>query len=122
MTCHVARRVGEFERRLHRDRWEVWRALVNTDAELADDEGHHPGEFVDDAARETARRVLLRVEERDQHVLAELDAAEERLAVGTFGICEACAQAIPFPRLRALPTARLCVTCEETEERATRAG
>ncbi len=93
---------------------------MNTDAELADVERHHPGEYVDDAARETSRRLLLHFEERDQHVLAELDAAEERLAAGTFGTCEACARAIPFPRLRALPTARLCAACEETEERAMR--
>ncbi len=51
-------------------------------------------------------------------VLAEIEAAEERLSMGTFGVCEACAQPIPLERLRALPTARLCATCEETVELA----
>ncbi len=118
MTCHVARRVGEFERRLRRDRREVSRALTSTDAELAGLARPHRGEFIDDAAKETARALLARLEERDRHVLAEIDAAEERLARGTFGVCEACARPIPFPRLRALPVARLCMTCEAWAERA----
>ena len=112
MTCHVARQIGEFGRRLRRDRREAWQALVITDVELAGLERPHRGEFIDDAAKETARRLLARLEERDRHVLAEIDAAEERLTTGTFGVCEACARPIPFPRLRALPVARLCVRCE----------
>jgi RNA polymerase-binding transcription factor len=112
MTCHVARRVGEFERRLRRDRREVWHALASTDAELVSLERPHREEFVDDAAMETTCRLLARLEERDRHVLAEIDAAEERLSTGTFGVCEACARPIPFPRLRALPMARLCIACE----------
>jgi RNA polymerase-binding protein DksA len=116
MTCHVARRVGELERRLRHDRRETWHALVTTDAELAGLERPHRGEFIDDAAKETARRVLARLEERDRCALAEIDAAEERLATGTFGVCEACARPIPLPRLRALPMARLCIACEEKLE------
>jgi DnaK suppressor protein len=120
MTCHVARWIGEFGRRLRRDRREAWQALVTTDAELAGLARPHRGEFIDDAAKETTRRLLARLEERDRHVLAEIDAAEGRLATGTFGVCEACARPIPFPRLRALPMARLCLTCEESAERAAR--
>ena len=117
MTCHVALRVGEFEQRLRRDRREVSHALLSTDAELAGLARPHRGEFIDDAAKE-ARRLLARLEERERNVLAEIDAAEERLAAGTFGVCEACSRPIPLPRLRALPMARLCMACEEWAERA----
>jgi RNA polymerase-binding protein DksA len=120
MTCHVALRVGEFERRLRRDRREVLHALLSTDEELAGLARPHRGEFIDDAAKETARCLLARLKERDRTVLAEIDAAEERLAAGTFGVCEACSRPIPFPRLRALPMARLCMACEEWAERAAR--
>jgi RNA polymerase-binding transcription factor DksA len=44
MTCHVARRVGEFERRLRRDRREVSHALMSTDAELAELARLHRGD------------------------------------------------------------------------------
>src|SRR5262245_32598585 len=117
MTCHAARWVGEFKRCLRRDRREVRRALVSTDAELTGLERHHPGEFLDDAARETASHVLSNMEERDRRTLEEIDAAEERLGKGTFGVCEACERPISSARLRALPTARHCVECEEAAER-----
>jgi len=113
MTCHAARRVAEFEQRLHRDRRDVSDALATTVAELDDREGHQPGEFVDDAATETTCRLLARLQERDRRVLAEIEAAEKRLVMGTFGLCEACARPIAFGRLRALPAARYCVMCEQ---------
>ena len=122
MTCHAARRIGEFEHRLRRERREAYGALITTGAELAGCERHHPGDFLDDAAAGTTCRVLARLEERDRRVLAEIDAAEERLVVGTYGVCEMCARAIPFERLRAIPVARLCVACEEIMERAEDAG
>ena len=122
MTCHVARRIGEFERRLRRERRAAYNALMTTDGELASCERHNPGDFLDDAATGTTCRVLASLEERDRHVLAEIEAAEARLAAGRYGICPICARAIPFERLRAMPAARLCVVCEEIMERAGDAG
>jgi RNA polymerase-binding transcription factor DksA len=43
--------------------------------------------------------------------LAELEAAESRIADGSYGICERCAQPIAAPRLEVRPVARTCVTC-----------
>jgi RNA polymerase-binding transcription factor DksA len=42
----------------------------------------------------------------------EIDGALARIADKTYGYCERCYQAIPKPRLRALPYARLCVACK----------
>ena len=41
--------------------------------------------------------------------LAEVDAALERVAAGTFGRCEVCGQPIPAERLEIRPFARTCV-------------
>jgi DnaK suppressor protein len=46
--------------------------------------------------------------------LGELDRAQDRLAAGTYGICEQCGAVIPRERLVALPTARTCVQCRST--------
>ena len=46
-----------------------------------------------------------------QRHLAEIDAAVERLAAGTYGICERCGQPIGEGRLEARPTARTCISC-----------
>ncbi|WP_243075184.1 TraR/DksA C4-type zinc finger protein [Microbacterium sp. SS28] len=43
--------------------------------------------------------------------LVELDAAEARVAAGTYGVCIDCGRAIPAGRLEARPTAVRCVDC-----------
>ena len=43
----------------------------------------------------------------------EIDAARARLAAGTYGVCIRCGRAIPLARLRARPTATMCVPCAE---------
>lgn len=43
--------------------------------------------------------------------LADLDAALERLDVGTYGTCERCGLPIPAERLAVRPSARTCVNC-----------
>lgn len=46
-----------------------------------------------------------------QAYLAELDQALARLVRGTYGQCEGCGRPISPERLRARPTARLCIAC-----------
>jgi DnaK suppressor protein len=73
---------------------------------FADDEHDPEGSMVSlDQARDTA---LL---ERTERTLTELLAAQQRLASGTYGVCELCGRDIPPERLLARPEARLCVPC-----------
>jgi RNA polymerase-binding transcription factor DksA len=46
-----------------------------------------------------------------QQHLADIEAAERRLAEGSYGICVRCGVAIPEARLEARPAARTCVVC-----------
>lgn len=41
----------------------------------------------------------------------EIRAARERVASGTFGVCEVCGRPIAEARLEARPTARRCIAC-----------
>jgi DnaK suppressor protein len=43
--------------------------------------------------------------------LAELDAAEQRISDGSYGVCARCGQPIAAARLEARPEARTCVSC-----------
>jgi DnaK suppressor protein len=73
---------------------------------FADDEHDPEGSMVSlDQARDAA---LL---DRTERTLAELAAAQQRLAAGTYGVCERCGQAIRRERLLARPEARRCVSC-----------
>jgi len=48
-----------------------------------------------------------------RHVLAEISAAEERLADGSYGACQDCGTVIPVERLEILPYVRCCVGCQQ---------
>ena len=54
---------------------------------------------------------------RDQEELLEIDAARERIRNGSYGLCSECEEPIPLARLRAVPTARLCLQHQAERER-----
>ncbi|WP_113717568.1 TraR/DksA family transcriptional regulator [Arthrobacter dokdonensis] len=72
----------------------------------ADDE-HDPEGSTVTLERERAVALLAFLDAQ----VAELREAQERLAHGTFGICERCGQPVPAERLEIRPEARHCVTC-----------
>ncbi|UWZ40651.1 TraR/DksA C4-type zinc finger protein [Dactylosporangium roseum] len=49
--------------------------------------------------------------------ITQVERALERLDEGGYGWCEKCGNAIPVERLAAFPSATLCVTCKQLEER-----
>jgi DnaK suppressor protein len=49
--------------------------------------------------------------------ITQVERAVERLEEGSYGWCERCGNAIPVERLAAFPSATLCVTCKQLEER-----
>ncbi len=49
--------------------------------------------------------------------LREIDNALQRIAGGTYGECEACGEPISLARLKALPWARFCLSCQEMQSR-----
>ena len=109
--------VEEFRRRLREAREQFFKTIARTDEELATLEAHQAGALSEDAAMMLAATVLSRLEGQERRELDEIDAAQARLEAGTFGSCERCARPIPLTRLRAMPTARFCVSCQSREER-----
>jgi DnaK suppressor protein len=57
--------------------------------------------------------VSSRVNGLDYRQLRLVEEALDRLTAGDYGICLACDQPIAEKRLRALPWARYCVTCQD---------
>jgi DnaK suppressor protein len=49
--------------------------------------------------------------------ITQVERAIERLGEGHYGWCEKCGNAIPVERLAAFPSATLCITCKQLEER-----
>ena len=48
--------------------------------------------------------------------LSEIDAALQRLEKNSYGICQRCAEPIPWARLEVLPMSRLCTPCQYLAE------
>jgi RNA polymerase-binding protein DksA len=63
------------------------------------------------------REFTLGLVEGKDATLEQIDEALERIAEGSFGICEACRSKIPRARLDAIPYASRCVECAAKLER-----
>jgi RNA polymerase-binding transcription factor DksA len=79
-----------------------------------DDVGQHPADAGSDT---TEREVNLGLLDDAETVLAEIAAARQRLADGSYGRCQTCDQVIAEERLRALPWARRCTAHVAARER-----
>ena len=71
--------------------------------------------FADSAAATTERSELLALAEQLRSHREEVLAAIERIDAGTYGNCDNCGNEIPYERLEALPTARLCMSCKQID-------
>jgi DnaK suppressor protein len=60
--------------------------------------------------------ISLGLMENETDELREIQEAFERIKDGSFGLCESCKKKIPKERLKAIPYARLCVSCKKKEE------
>lgn len=63
-----------------------------------------------DEASELEKRLVL--EKRLIESLNDVEHALEKYEAGTYGLCDACGQAIEEARLEAIPQASLCMSCK----------
>jgi DnaK suppressor protein len=59
--------------------------------------------------------ISLQNNSRDYLQLRLVDEALSRIERGDFGACQACGQTIAVKRLRALPWARYCLACQDSD-------
>jgi len=72
---------------------------------------------VDQATTDVEQSMRMRLCNRETLYLKKVDEALRRIEEGTFGLCESCEEEIGLKRLEARPTATLCVSCKEEQER-----
>lgn len=73
-------------------------------------------DMTDQAAAEVDKNFTLRLREREQKLLKKIDEALDRIANGTFGICENCGEEISLKRLKARPVTTYCIDCKTKQE------
>jgi RNA polymerase-binding protein DksA len=115
--------VEYFRRELETERERLRAAIEsgNHDGSLSDETGDlatGPGDHIADHATDTFMRELDEgLEENAGHLLAEIEAALERIDEGTYGTCVACGRPIAPERLEAVPYATLCIEDKRARER-----
>jgi len=76
------------------------------------------GDEADRASWESQHTLDLRTRDRYRRLLAEIDAALQRIDDGSYGYCEDTGEPIGLQRLEARPIASLTVEAQERRERA----
>ena len=72
---------------------------------------------IDTASSEVNLQFTGRLREREQGLLAKVDAALLKIGDGSFGQCVTCGEDIGAARLKARPVAELCIECKSEQEK-----
>jgi RNA polymerase-binding transcription factor DksA len=86
-------------------------ALLNDEQQLFT---MRESEWQEQAADNSAARVLGSLSDGELHELQRIHAALERIESGVYGICVVCHKQVPAARLRAVPEADRCTTCRNS--------
>jgi len=86
--------------------------IASSDASTTQERAGYSNHIAENATAvfEQARNVGLR--RAHELMLIDVESALRRIAKSTYGICEHCGNAIDKARLKALPTASLCLSCQ----------
>src|ERR1051325_95635 len=87
---------------------------VKEETEGVKDEGR---DTYDLASDERDREINFILNDREREKLLAIDEALERIKDKSYGICESCEGEIQLGRLKVLPFTRLCVKCQEENEK-----
>lgn len=87
---------------------------VKEETEGVKDEGR---DTYDLASDERDREINFILNDREREKLLAIDEALQRIKNKSYGICESCEGEIHLGRLKVLPFTRLCVRCQEENER-----
>ena len=100
----------EMKKQLHKE----MQVRVKGETEGVKDEGR---DTYDLASDERDREINFILNDREREKMHAIDEALERIKDKTYGICESCEGEIHLGRLKVLPFTRLCVKCQEENEK-----
>ena len=75
------------------------------------------GDIIDQAGDERDRELSLLLSGRDKEKLHAINEALEKIKEGTYGICEECGDKIGPGRIKVMPLAKYCVSCQAKLEK-----
>ncbi|MCD6518424.1 MAG: TraR/DksA C4-type zinc finger protein [Anaerolineae bacterium] len=111
-----SKRMEDLKAYLEAERERLRAEIARSDLSTGEKRTGYSTHMADDAtiAFEQAKNVSLR--RSQEALLAEVEDALKRMENGTYGICQRCGRMIDLARLKAMPTAALCLACQELLE------
>jgi len=91
--------------------------LRKSQKEASGDISGYTYHMADVASDNYDREFSLGLASNERKSLYELEDALKRIEDGTFGICDVCKGMITKIRLKAVPSARLCIKCQQKREK-----
>jgi len=111
------KQLADIERALSGERANLLRQVQQASRGDATAGSAEQGDVCDLSAQDIERNISLSLRERDRMKLHAIEGALERIRDGTYGICEECEATIPLDRLRIMPFATTCVSCQSKHEK-----
>jgi DnaK suppressor protein len=78
------------------------------------------GDVLDLVSNERSRELTLLLTARKRERRMAIEQALEKAENGSYGVCEECGSKIEAARLKAVPLAKLCISCQELLEKGSR--
>ena len=110
------RQLTELEKDLTLQKTIILNKSLDTKNELRTSEDDRADE-ADQATSDNNKSMFTRQHNREQLYLKKVEQALQRIEDNVYGICVDCDAPIGYPRMKARPTAELCILCKEEEER-----
>jgi DnaK suppressor protein len=76
------------------------------------------GDTIDQATQSLDKEILFELSDNERKMLDTIDASLRKLDNGIYGLCEHCKSPIEKKRLKALPSARYCLPCQNGAEKS----
>jgi DnaK suppressor protein len=112
MTKMTKTKLNKFRKLYEHQRAAILQQIGNQDFEL-----DVAGDDVDQIQGAVLTNVARNLSDRDTVRLEKIDIALNKIAHGTFGICESCGENIGEKRLEIIPGVEICINCAELEEK-----
>ncbi len=90
--------------------------LSSSQSESSGDLSHYSTHMADVGGDNFERELALGLVSNEQEFLYKIEEALRAIDKGTYGDCEECNKVIKETRLKALPFAKLCISCQEKLE------
>ena len=76
------------------------------------------GDTIDQATQSLDKEILFELSDNERKILRDIEAALRKMEKGTYGVCEHCKNIISKKRIKAMPSARYCMDCQNGSEKS----